>query len=48
MAAIPHSGETTVGELVRSGLYGEFGKYFFTYMTPDHWRNRRCFTVATD
>ena len=40
MAAIPHSGETTVGELVRSGLYGEFGKYIFTYMTPDHWRNR--------
>lgn len=40
MAAIPHTGETTIGELVQSGLYGEFGKYIFTYMTPDHWGNR--------
>ena len=39
MAALPLSGETTVGELVRSGLYGEFVKYIFTYMTPDHWQN---------
>ena len=33
------SPETTIGDLVQSGLYGDFAKYFFTYMTPDHWRN---------
>ena len=40
MTALPHSGETTIGELVQSGLYGEFAKFIFTYMTPDHWNNR--------
>lgn len=40
MAALPHTGETTIGELVQSGLYGDFGKFIFTYMTPDHWRNK--------
>ena len=40
MAALPHSGETAIGELVQSGLYGEYANYIFTYMTPDHWRNR--------
>ena len=40
MAALPHSGETTIGELVQSGLYGEYADYIFTYMTPDHWHNR--------
>lgn len=38
-AAFP-SGETTIGELVKSGLYGDFANYIFTYMTPDHWGNR--------
>ena len=40
MAALPHSGDTTIGELVQSGLYGEFANYIFTYMTPDHWNNK--------
>ncbi len=39
MAAIPHTSENTIGDLVRSGAYGAFGKYIFTYMTPDHWNN---------
>ena len=34
------SGETTIGELVQSGLYGDFTRFIFTYMTPDHWNNR--------
>ena len=33
------SPDTTIGELVQSRLYGEFAKNFFTWMTPDHWRN---------
>ena len=40
MTAVPHSGDTTIGELVQSGLYGEYAHYIFTYMTPDHWNNR--------
>ena len=40
MAALPHTGETTIGELVQSGAYGEFAKFIFTYMTPDHWQNK--------
>lgn len=31
------SPRTTIGELVQSGTYGEFSRFFFTYMTPDHW-----------
>ena len=40
MDALRISGGTTIGELVRSGAYGEYGKHIFTYMTPDHWGNR--------
>ena len=40
MAAYTISGETTIGELVKSGEYGEFGHTIFTYMTPDHWNNK--------
>ena len=32
--------DTTIGELVQSGLYGDFARFIFTYMTPDHWKNR--------
>ena len=39
MALPPHSEGTTIGELIQSGLYGEYAKYIFTYMTPDHWKN---------
>ncbi len=40
MAGMILSAETTIGELVLSGSYGEFAKYIFTYMTPDHWQRR--------
>ena len=40
MDALRISGGTTIGDLVRSGAYGEYGKHIFTYMTPDHWGNR--------
>ena len=40
MACLPHNGDTTIGELVLSGLYGEFANFIFTYMTPDHWQNK--------
>ncbi len=28
--------DTTIGELIKSGRYGIYAKYFFTDMTPDH------------
>ncbi len=40
MTFLPHTGENTIGDLVRSGAYGEFGRFIFTYMTPDHWTSR--------
>ena len=40
MTDLPHNGDTTIGELVISGLYGDFAKFIFTYMTPDHWNNK--------
>ncbi len=40
MDTLKITGETTIGELVRSGSFGEYGKYIFTYMTPDHWQNK--------
>ena len=40
MKTIPHTGENTIGDLVRSGMYGEFGRFIFTYMTPDCWNTR--------
>lgn len=30
--------EMTIGDLVKSGVYGQFADYIFTYMTPDHWK----------
>ncbi len=39
MTSIPHTGESTIGDLVLSNVYGEFGKFIFTYMTPDHWNS---------
>lgn len=30
----------TVGDIIRSGQYGEFADYIFTDMTPDHWNNQ--------
>lgn len=29
--------EMTIGDLVKSKVYGQFADYIFTYMTPDHW-----------
>lgn len=29
--------ETTIGELIHSGRYGNFASYFFTSMTAEHW-----------
>ena len=39
MNPIPHTSGNTIGDLVRSGIYGEFGRFIFTYMTPDHWNS---------
>ena len=38
-----HTGKNTIGDLVQSGAYGEFARFIFTYMTPDHWANRLSF-----
>lgn len=32
----PVNPEMTIGDLIRSGVYGVFADYIFTYMTPDH------------
>ncbi len=32
--------EMTIGDLVKSGAYGDFASYIFTDMTPDHWNNQ--------
>lgn len=32
--------EMTIGDLVKSGVYGDFAFYIFTDMTPDHWNNQ--------
>lgn len=32
--------DLTVGDIIRSGQYGEFADYIFTDMTPDHWNNQ--------
>lgn len=32
----------TIGDLVRSGVYGDFANYIFTDMTPDHWNAPLC------
>lgn len=29
--------DMTIGDLVKSGVYGDFAPYIFTDMTPDHW-----------
>ena len=39
MTTLELSENTTIGELVQSGLYGDFARFIFTYMTPDHWNN---------
>lgn len=31
------SPEMTIGDLVKSNVYGDFANYIFTDMTPDHW-----------
>lgn len=31
--------QMTIGELVKSGVYGDFARYIFTDMTPDHWNS---------
>lgn len=32
--------DMTIGDLVKSGIYGGFADYIFTDMTPDHWNNQ--------
>lgn len=32
--------DMTIGDIILSGLYGEFSDYIFTDMTPDHWNNK--------
>ena len=32
--------DLTVGDIIRSGQYGESADYIFTDMTPDHWNNQ--------
>lgn len=39
MTAKIHSADATIGDLVKSGLYGAFAGNLFTYMTPDHWNS---------
>ena len=29
--------DMTIGDLVKSGVYGDFANFIFTDMTPDHW-----------
>lgn len=31
--------DTTIGDIINSSEYGEFAKYIFTYMTPEHYVN---------
>ena len=31
--------QMTIGNLVKSNVYGDFAKYIFTDMTPDHWNS---------
>lgn len=32
--------DMTIKDLVKSGYYGTFADYFFSYMTPDHWNSK--------
>ncbi len=36
----PVNENMTIGELMKSGVYGEFANYIFTDMTPDHYYNK--------